>query len=216
MENKELTKIIIIRHGESLANASRIYLGHTDWDLTDYGKAQAREAAEYLRAEKVDAIYSSDLIRAYNTAVPNSEIHGLPITESRELREINLGIWEGLSIDEILERWHDKFVFEWREDFGRFNIEGGESVPRVAERIYNEILRIGRAHSGKTVIVACHAAAIRAFWGRVTETPAAEVAAKIPFPHNASCTTVFCDGEKIIPGEYGDAHYLTPKDEIDA
>lgn len=206
-----MTKIILIRHGESLANASRIYLGHTDWDLTEYGKEQARETAEYLRNEQVAAIYSSDLIRAYNTAVPNAEIHGLEIIKSRELREINLGIWEGKSIDEILERWNEKFNLEWRENFGEFSIEDGESIPHVAERIYDEVLRIARAHTGKTVIVACHAAAIRAFWGRVTETPSHLVASKIPFPHNASCTTVYFDGEKLIPGEYGDAHYLTPK-----
>lgn len=214
--NKKLTKLILIRHGESLANARHIYLGHTDWDLSDYGKEQAREAAEFLRNEKVDAIYSSDLIRAYNTAVPNAEIHGLEIIKSRELREINLGVWEGRPHSELEERWPNEFFHDWREGFGTFSIKGGESVPHLAERIYNEVLRIAKSHSGETVIIACHAAAIRAFWGKLTETPAEDVAEKIPFPHNASCTTVFCDGERLIPGEYGICHYLKPRSPADA
>ena len=214
--NKKLTKLILIRHGESLANAAHIYLGHTDWDLSERGKKQAREVAEFLRDEKVDAIYSSDLIRAYNTALPNSELHGLEIIRSRELREINLGVWEGKPLSELEEKWPNEFLHDWRECFGTFSIEGGESVPHLAERIYREVLRIGREHLGETVIIACHAAAIRAFWGKITKTPAEEVAAKIPFPYNASCTTVFCDGEELIPGEYGIAHYLKPESSADA
>ena len=67
------TKVVIIRHGQSIANAQGICLGHTDWDLTDLGREQARIAAEHLKNEKIDAIYSSDLIRAYNTALPHAE-----------------------------------------------------------------------------------------------------------------------------------------------
>ena len=213
---KKLTKLILIRHGESLANAAHIYLGHTDWDLSEYGKVQALEAAEFLREEHIDAIYSSDLLRAYNTAVPNAEIHGLPIIKSTELREINLGVWEGKTHAEIEENWPNEFRHDWIEGFGTFCIEGGESVPHLAERIFNEVLRIGKAHPEQTVILACHAAAIRSFWGKLTETPAEEVAQKIPFPHNASCTTVFCDGEKLIAGEYGISHYVKPRQPADA
>lgn len=212
----DFTKIIIIRHGESLANAQRIYLGHTDWDLSDYGKQQAREVAQFLRDEKIDAIYSSDLIRAYNTALPNAEIHGLEIIKSQELREIYLGKWECMEISKIESEWSEEFIHGWRENFGIFCPPEGEAITALAERIYAEILRIGKLHRGGTVIVASHAAATRAFWGKVTGTPPIEVAEKIPFPHNASCTTVFCDGEKLIPGEYGIAHYLSPKNTSDA
>ena len=215
MENK-ITKLILIRHGESLANASCVYLGHADWDLSDYGKEQAREVAEYLRGEKVSAIYSSDLIRAYNTAMPNSEIHGIEIQKSRMLREIYLGDWEEKRIDEIAERWPNEFTNGWRENFGIFTVPGGESIPDLAERIYAEVLRIASAHLGQVVIIACHAAAIRAFWGKLTGTPPTEVASRVPFPHNASCTTVYYDGESLSPGEYGIFHYLTPPDKADA
>ena len=203
-----ITKIIMIRHGESLANAGGIYLGHTDWDLTEKGKIQAEAVALYLKDEKVDAIYSSDLIRAYNTALPHSRVHGLEIIRSRELREIYLGEWEGLPLAEIEEKWHDEFVHGWRESFGAFQTPGGESVPHVACRIYNEVKRIAQENEGKCIVIASHAAAIRAFWGKITKTPENEVAEKIPFPKNASCTTVFYENGELVPVEYGFADYL--------
>ena len=66
------TKIILIRHGQSLGNAQKIYLGHTDLDLSDVGREQAHAAAEYFKDEEISAIYSSDLLRAYNTALAHA------------------------------------------------------------------------------------------------------------------------------------------------
>ena len=202
------TKIILIRHGESLANAKRIYLGHTDWDLSPRGYSEARAAAEYLRAFKVDAIYSSDLIRAYNTAIPNGEIHHLPVIKSEKLREIYLGEWEGTPISELEERYFEEFNHGWRENFGIFCPPGGEAVQAVADRIYNEVVRIAKLHLGGTVVIACHAAAIRAFWGKVSGVAPERLATEVPFPRNASCTTVVFDGDRILPVVYGFADYL--------
>ena len=206
MDNR--TEIILIRHGESLANAQRIYLGQTDWDLSERGREQARVAAEHLRDKHIDVIYSSDLIRAYNTALPHAELRGLSVIKSRQLREMHIGDWEGRKIDELEKLWPEKFCVDWLQNFGCCTVPGGESVPQVAERIYNEIMRIGKENAGKTVLIACHAAAIRAFWGKVTETPAERVAAEIPFPTNASCTTVIFDGERLIPVKYSDDSYF--------
>ena len=202
------TKIIMIRHGESLANASNVYLGHPKWDLTEKGKMQAEAVADYLKDEKIDLIYSSDLIRAYNTALPHSKIHGIEITKSRELREIYLGEWEGLPLSEIETRWQNEFIHGWRENFGTCMVPGGESVPELADRIYNEVKRIANENEGKYIVIATHAAAIRAFWGKITKTPASEVAGKIPFPKNASCTTVLYERGELLPIEYGFADYL--------
>lgn len=201
------TKIILIRHGESLANAQRVYLGHTDWDLSDKGKAQAEAAAEYFKDEPIDVIYSSDLLRAYNTAVTHARIHNLVINPDKDLREIFLGDWEGHRIEYISERWDREFNFEWREQFGICNPPGGESVPHAAQRFYNEVLRIARLHKGKTVLITAHAAVIRAFWGKITGTPAEDVAKNIPFPTNASASTVEFDGERLVPVTYSFDEY---------
>ena len=73
------TRLILIRHGESLGNSKRIILGHTDWDLSELGYRQAALAADALADRKVDAVYSSDLIRAYNTVLPMARSRGLSV-----------------------------------------------------------------------------------------------------------------------------------------
>ena len=80
-------------------------------------------------------------------------------------------------------------------------------MPELAERIYAEILRIAKENEGKRVIVAFHAAAIRAFFGKIMDIPASKLADAFDFPTNASVSSVYFDGEKLIPGVYSfDAH----------
>lgn len=199
----EKTRIIIIRHGESLANAQRIYLGHTDWDLSPIGMEQAKAAAERLSDVKLDKIYSSDLIRAYNTALPHAQLRGMRIEKRRDLREINIGKWECRRIDELEKEYPVEFLIGWHQNFGTCKTPGGESVPETAERIYAAVMDIAAQNRGKTVLIACHAAAIRSFWGKITGTKAEDVCASIPFPKNASFTVVEFDGERLIPIQYG-------------
>ena len=76
------TLIYLVRHGESLGNAKRIYLGHTNLDLSDLGYIQANVTAQYLKGVKIDAIYSSDLLRAHNTALPHAQLRNLKVIDS--------------------------------------------------------------------------------------------------------------------------------------
>ena len=209
-DNSFGTKLLIIRHGESLGNATRTFLGHTDLDLSKRGYAQAKRTAEYLKNEHVDVIYSSSLIRAFNTAVPHASIRGLEIVSSNQLREIYAGEWEGLTVDDIIEKYGERYTVDWRMNFGTFSsVPSIESVPALAIRISSEMLRIAKENSGKTVLVATHAAAIRSFFGRISGIPAEELASRLPFPSNASVTVVYFDGERLIPGEYShDSHLI--------
>ncbi len=198
-----ITRIIMIRHGESLANAKRIYLGHTDWDLSELGKEQANDAAKKLSSVKIDKIYSSDLIRAYNTALPHASLRGIGIEKRKDLREIYLGEWECRKVEELEKEYPEEFLVGWHQNFGTCRTRGGESVPEVAERIYTAVLNIASENRGKTVLIACHAAAIRSFWGKITGTKPENVCGSIPFPKNTSFTVVEYDGEKLIPVVYG-------------
>ena len=198
-----MTKIILIRHGESLANAKRVYLGHTDWDLSEKGYEQAKCSAEQLKYVKIDKIYSSDLIRAYNTASPHAKMRGLEVIKSKMLREVYLGEWECRKISELENEYPDEFLVGWHKHFGECKVPGGESIPELAERIYNTVLDIAKENVDKTVLIGCHAAAIRAFWGKVTGTKAEDVCENIPFPKNASFTVVEYDGEMLLPIIYG-------------
>ena len=119
------TKIIIVRHGESLGNLNHIMLGHTDIDLAPRGFLQAEAAAEFLKDEQIDRVYSSDLIRAMHTAEPHAKLRGMEVIPSRKLRECYVGDWENVPLDEIVEKWPDLFFEGWRKSFGTFRIPGG-------------------------------------------------------------------------------------------
>lgn len=201
------TKFIIERHGESLGNAKRIYLGHTDLDLSEKGKLQAKITAEHLKAEQIDAIYSSDLIRAHNTALPHAEIRKMSITDSPELREIYIGDWEGKPIKELTELHYEEFINGWHNNFGTFVCPNGEGVLAAAHRFKNKLLQIARENEGKTVLITSHAAIIRSFWCLISGTEPKVFASAFPFPTNASYSTAEFDGERLIPLEYShDAH----------
>ncbi len=208
-DSEKQTKIIIVRHGESLGNLNHIMLGHTNIDLAPRGILQAEAAAEFLKTEHIDAIYSSDLIRAMHTAEPHAKLRGLEIIPSRELRECYVGEWENVPLDEIVEKWPDLFFEGWRKNFGTFRIPGGESVQEAAQRFYCEVLRIARENVGRTVLVAAHAAVIRGFWGKITKTPPEELAQTYPYPTNASFSFVLYDGEDLVPLEYSVDDHLS-------
>ena len=206
--DKTQTKIIFIRHGQSIGNATKTILGHTDLDLTDQGYLQSNITAERLKNEKIDVIYSSDLIRAYNTAVPNAKMRNLPILTSKNLREMYIGDWENQKADEIIAKWgREVFVGQWHDNFGLFQFPEGESIKDGGYRFYNEVLDIAKKNSGKTILITSHAAVIRAFWAIISNVEWKDLASTIPFPTNASYSIAYFDGKSFIPCEYScDSH----------
>ena len=206
--NSKNTKIIFIRHGQSLGNATKTILGHTDLDLTEQGYLQAKTTAEYLKNEKIDIIYSSDLIRAYNTAIPNAKIRDLPIITSTKLREMYIGDWENQKADDIIAKWgREVFVGQWHDNFGLFVFPGGESIKDGGYRFYNEVLNIVSQNIGKTILICSHAAVIRAFWGIISNVEWQNLASTIPFSTNASYSIAYFDGSSFSPSEYScDCH----------
>ena len=172
-----MTRLIFIRHGQSEANLQNRFAGHTDVPLTELGKSQAKKAAEYIiKHEKIDKIYSSDLQRAYNTAVPVSELTGIPINDVKELREICAGIWEGRLANEIEIEYEQEFR-TWRKDYSNARLPGGESVQEVYERVVPFVKKIAKENDGLTLLFASHASPIRAVecnsrgfgWERMSE-----------------------------------------------
>lgn len=193
-----MTRIIIIRHGQSEANAKNLFAGHSDFDLTDFGKEQARRAAAYLKEkENVTAIYSSDLLRAYHTACPIGEAFGLSVIKDTCLREIFAGEWEALSFPYIAETYADAFSV-WKNDYSSARPVGGEATAEVYERIVPHVLSIARQHDGETVVLATHATVLRAFDAFSRGLDKTETG-KIHFAHNASINIYECDGERASP-----------------
>lgn len=158
-----MTRLILIRHGESEANLKEIGAGQIDYPLTELGHRQAELAASYLLAnEKIDAIYSSDLQRAYNTARPVAEALHLPIVTDRRLREIDTGSWAGITFSERTRRFPE-LARILKEDYSHMRFPDGESISEVYARVVSCICEIAEKHDGQTVLIASHAGAIRTF-----------------------------------------------------
>ena len=202
-------KIYLIRHGESLGNAARKILGHTDIGLSDVGIRQAEVAARSLSDIKFDIIYSSDLKRALQTALPHAELRKMAVVPHSGLREIYVGDWEGKSVSEIINEYGDVYEKEWIAKFGTFRMPGGESVQEAGERFYRAVLDIAKQNDGKTVLIAAHAAVIRAFWGKINGIKPEDLAGKIIFPTNASYSLVEYKDCKFEPVLYSVDEYLT-------
>ena len=175
----------MVRHGQSMANKESRFAGHSDFDLSELGREQARLAAEYLAGrEKPDAIYSSDLSRAHNTAAPFAKIYGLPINDTEGLREIFAGSWEGLEMTEIAERYTEDLRV-WREDFSNARCTDGESVAELYARVVKFVCELAKKHDGECILLATHATPIRAI-ECYSRGYGAERMADVPFVKNSA------------------------------
>jgi broad specificity phosphatase PhoE len=140
-----VTTLLLVRHGETDWNADGRLQGHTDRPLTEYGRRQARQLAEKLESEKLDAIYSSDLARARETAEIVGDRLGLPVELDANLREKDWGNWEGLT---AVERDRVEFV--------------GESTEAHQERMLRALRRIAERHPAEgRVLVVTHGGSMR-------------------------------------------------------
>ncbi len=155
-----MTKVILVRHGETAWNKELKYQGHTDVPLSDEGLRQAHLVAGRLAAEKLAAVYASDLSRAFITAETIAARHNLPVTRLPELREVQFGDWEGLTYEGISANWPE----EYNQLFHRTDevrIPGGETFREVKERAAGAVARLVARHPGETIAVVSHGGAIR-------------------------------------------------------
>lgn len=156
----DVTRLILIRHGQSEGNARSLFLGHTDLDLTPLGLAQAEAAARFLDPYPIDVIYASDLLRARHTAEALGRRRGMEVIDDPAFREIYAGDWEGRSFDEIAAMPGDAYRI-WHEDFGAAQPPHGESVADLYRRVTAETERLLARYRGKTVCVGTHATPVR-------------------------------------------------------
>ena len=193
-----MTTVIFVRHGQSTANLERVFAGHTNAPLTDLGHKQAENTAKFLEKYPIRAIYSSDLARSMQTALPTGKLHHLPVIPDRELREIYAGEWEGRSYDELMELYADSYA-TWRTDCGRAHPEGGESTLELGTRIYREVDRLIEAHRGECFAIFTHATPIRLMRAKWEGYPPEELR-RVEFCANASVSVVEYDdnGEATV------------------
>jgi len=155
-----MTKVFLIRHGETVWNKELKYQGHTDTPLSDEGLRQAHLVADRLAGEKLAAVYASDLSRALVTAETIAARHGLSVTAIPELREVRFGEWEGLTYEGINKRWPEEFVQLFHRT-DEVRIPGGETFREVKERAAAALARIVARHPDQTIAVVSHGGTIR-------------------------------------------------------
>lgn len=153
------TRFFLVRHGQTDWNKQRRYQGQKDIPLNQMGLAQAYQIALSFTNQPFDALYSSDLRRAFQTATEISKVVGLPIQLDDRLREIHQGDWEGRLIDDVF--LHDPtsvdMVYAQPHSTRR---PGGESIADLAQRIQNCLRELNQRHNGGRVIIVSHGLAI--------------------------------------------------------
>ena len=153
------TTILLARHGESDWNRSKRWQGWTDRPLTELGRRQAAELAKRLEETDLDAVYSSDLRRARDTAAIVAEHKGLTVETMRELREVDVGSWSGLTRADADEQ-HPEAYARWLQ--GGEGWEDGETYDELGVRVVRGIRRIAAADPWQRVLVVAHGGTIRA------------------------------------------------------
>lgn len=153
------TRLFLVRHGQSAGNAEGRFGGHGPTPLSDLGQQQAAMTARALAKEGIDAIYSSDLYRAVQTAQPLADLLELPIHTSPAFRERHVGVLEGLTFDESKEAYPRDYYALVNRNIHHV-ISGGESYRHLLRRITAKLFDVLRNHSGQRIVIYSHTGAI--------------------------------------------------------
>jgi broad specificity phosphatase PhoE len=156
------TTLLLVRHGETDWNRDGRVQGHSDIPLNETGRRQAAALRDAMAPETIDAVYASDLERARETALAVASPLGLTVCELPELREKHFGSWEGLTREEIRDRFPHAIRGRWGD---------GESTDEMAERVLGGLRRIAARHDGRVVLVVSHGGPLRAVQHRVGADP---------------------------------------------
>lgn len=155
----EVTRILLVRHGESRGNAERRFGGHTPTPLSELGHAQAEATARALADENVTAIYSSDILRAVQTAEPLARETGLRVEQTEAFRERSVGLMEGLTFEAAAAAHPEEYAALLRRDFERV-LAGGESYRQMLDRASARLDLAIEQNRGGNVAVFSHTGTI--------------------------------------------------------
>jgi len=197
--------ILLARHGETDWNAERRWQGHTDRPLNQRGREQARALAERLDGTRLAGVYSSDLERARETARAVAERHRLPHHLVRELREVDVGSWSGMTKSEAAERDPDGYR-RWTN--GHPGWSDGETYEQMSARVIDAVRKIAARHPDVPALVVAHGGPIRALHAAALGLDVHAYRRLRPVEPNARLSAVCLDDE----GEFTE---LCPAGSID-
>jgi probable phosphoglycerate mutase len=189
-----LKRIYLIRHGQTDWNAEGRWQGQLDVPLGNVGQEQALALAQHLKDRPITAIYSSDLMRAWMTAEPLAQAKALIIQRQERLRELHLGVFQGLTGDEIRMKYpvEDEAM---RADYMDYVIPGGESRRAMQTRAYEMWQEIAADESQSEIAVFSHGGTIRVLLMKLFPDDM-EWTMKVPIK-NTSLTTIDVNGNRL-------------------
>jgi alpha-ribazole phosphatase len=155
-----VVRLILARHGETAWNAEGRYQGQADTVLNEMGRQQAAALRQRLAGEEIHAVYASDLQRAWKTAAVIAKPHGLPVRSDPRLREIDFGAWDGLTYDEIGQRYPQALA-AWKADPLSAGPPEGENLSQVTTRVQTALDDIVRVHQDQTVLLVAHGGSLQ-------------------------------------------------------
>lgn len=167
-----ITRLFLIRHGETLANREFRYIGSRDDALSDIGEQQATQLAAALEPLPIAQIYSSPLQRAYHTARAIAASHGQQARISDELRECTFGAWEGLSRADVLARGPEdiRLLQAWEGD-STVAPPGGESFATMQVRVCAFVEKLAELHAGESLALVSHVGPIKVLLALALDAP---------------------------------------------
>lgn len=205
-----MVRFVIVRHGFSQGNKEKRFSGQMNVPLDGVGFSQANSVSRYILENfKVDCVYSSDLSRAYDTVKPVADALGLEVTQCRELREVDVGDWQGMLIEDVKKAYPESFAF-YKENPGLSRFDGGEGYVDVMQRGSLALKKIAEDNDGKTVVVGTHGGVIRTLRAAWDNVPLDKIK-DIPHVPNASVTIAEYDGGVITWQQIGYCDYLEDK-----
>ncbi len=149
------TWIYLVRHGQTVWNEEGKLCGSSDVPLSDEGLVQAQKVAARMKNVDLSAVYSSPLLRARQTAEAIASHHNLPVQVEPDLREVDYGEWEGLKVDEAMEKFPELERLR-REDPMNFVAPKGEPMKNFAQRVIAAVQRIALRHPDETICIVAH------------------------------------------------------------
>ena len=204
-----MTTLILVRHGQSVGNLQGLYCGQLDFPLSEKGFVQAELTGAYLKENyRIDAIYSSDLSRAMQTAEPTAKAFGLETVPEKDLREICVGEWEGQNANEVIHKYAKEYDL-WRTQ-PDYAPKGGETREQMQERVERCLKKILSENEGKTVAVFTHCGTIgHLFMALIPDIKARRALFDSREIYNAAVTVVHVDrGEFVDCPVFGSFEHL--------
>jgi probable phosphoglycerate mutase len=200
-----VTELLFIRHGETDWNRLQRFQGQIDVPLNEAGERQAARLAARLAAERHDAFYSSDLLRARQTAAPLASAWGLEPTAHAGLREQSFGVLEGLDVPTIKERHPDLWA-RWLEHEGDFALPGGESLQQFHRRVLDTVRDLAARHAGARLALVTHGGVLDMLWRTAMGLPIAGLRT-CEIPNTGLNRLRWTDGTLVID-RWADAEHL--------